>query len=201
MIHKIILIALFAVSPAIADVFEHPLKDRELAERTITSPEKTAGQFRQEKTINSLGVTLKSEGNFAINKNTGIFWQNLKPIKNTTIILKEKLCSFTDGKEVSSLDTADNQMLRHILNVINSVFAQDYIVMEKYFDLYFMQTEDGYTLGLKAKDSVLASVIEEMRVHGNKTAEKIEFSDKTGDTTVIYFTEITENVQNFSCPE
>ena len=191
---------LFAL-PVFADVFDHPLTDKSAAEELITAPEKISGDFRQEKLMSTLGVTLKSNGKFIINKESGILWQNISPLNNTTIIQRHKICTYTAKQQLTSLDTSGNEALKSILNVINSIFIQDYTEMAKYFDLYFMPVEGGYELGLVAKDKMLASVIERMHVYGGSYIERIEFSDVNKDYTTIYFSEISEDAENFSCPE
>lgn len=195
---KIVAIFILLAMPIFANVFEHPLTDIKSADKIIHSPEKISGDFRQEKVMTSLGVTLKSEGKFAISKSQGIFWQNTKPLTNTTIINGERICSYSGG-QLTTIDSAGNEMLQNMLNMINSVFTQDYDEMMKYFDLYFTELDGAYELGLRAKDAGLAAVIKQMRVSGSSYIESIEFSDASGDITTIYFSNIIENAENFSC--
>ena len=64
-----------------------------------------------------------------------------------------------------------------------------------------MPFEGEYVWGLVAKDKMLSSVLDRMYVNGSSYIERIEFSDVNKDYTTIYFSEISEDAENFSCPE
>lgn len=191
-------VLVFSAFAVYADVFEHPLKDISAAEKVIYKPEELSGDFEQVKNITSLGVALKSNGEFSI-KGNGILWKNLLPIQSSTIIQNGNVCMFSGGKK-SSINAGENAALKEMLAVLSSIFTHDYAEISGYFDIFFEELEQGAVLGLRSKDRLISAVIYEMSIEINKYINKIVFSDKNGDVTVITFSNVTEEgVDEFGC--
>ncbi|MDR0455008.1 MAG: outer membrane lipoprotein carrier protein LolA [Deferribacteraceae bacterium] len=199
MVKYLVLFIFFMFSQSFGTVFDHPLKDIDSLNKTMYDPDVISGKFIQTRYISSLDVTLKSEGEFAIDKKSGLMWRNTKPVSNVTVIQNGTICIFANGKQ-SNISSSDNAAIKEILNVINSIFTRDYNGISKYFQLYF-QSGKEFTLGLKTKDSVISSVIQNMVVKGSKYIEQIEFSDRNNDRTTINFSEIKEYAPKISCSE
>jgi outer membrane lipoprotein-sorting protein len=190
---------LLFVSPVYADVFDHPLKDSALLARTIYSPDALSGSFTQTRQISSMGITLNSTGEFALDKKEGVLWRTLSPMENSLVIKGSRICT-TNANGSKSVDLSENEAATEVLTVINSIFTQEYEKASTWFDFYFEIENGAYTLGLIAKDKTMAKVIERMTVYGAKYAEKIVLSAQNGDITTIIFANVTETAPAISCP-
>lgn len=159
-----ILISIFLMLPAGANVFEHekPLKEivKELPE--LNSINCT---FRQEKQIS--GMIIKSSGDFKFEKGRGVTFYTTYPIKSTT--------SYT-SKEYSRIN-----------DVINAISSKSYSRLEKDFKFYF-ENGSSWKLGLLTKQSSrLFNYLKSIEIEGNKNITKIVILNADSTKTSIWF--------------
>jgi archaellum component FlaG (FlaF/FlaG flagellin family) len=178
---------------AMAGVFDHPAEN--LNDIAMHSPDKISGSFTQKRFLAELKTELNSSGKFSISKETGLLWQNLSPFQSATIISGSAICTLTDTS--SSLKTSP--ALKEFLDVIRAVFNQDYNLISKHFFIFYESGADTYTIGLRAKNPIMAKNVSELVATGSKYMEKVTFSNDKGDLNILEFSDITEEAAAFSC--
>lgn len=141
----IILLSAVSCISVSGSVFEHPAKLENIADE-IPRYENVSCKFTQEKTLPKSDIILKSAGNFKYEKDKGVTFYTIYPIKSTT--------SYT------------NKEYKHINNVISAITNKSYSKLEKDFQFYY---ESGWKLGLvPKKDSHAHSYLKSVEVEGNK---------------------------------
>ena len=160
----------------------------------LYTPAQVSGDFVQKKEIKEVDITLTSRGKFEIDKTQGIKWQTLKPYASTVIISEGKLCM---GEDV--MDSKNNQVLGHVIKVMQSLLTQDHETLKKYFD-YTIKEKDGvYSISLKTTDKTMASVFTKLEAKAQKYVEEVKMYNDKGDITTIIFSNMTEKTGEISC--
>jgi hypothetical protein len=181
---------------AMADVFDHPVENAEkLNDFIFKNPHKISGNFKQKRFLADLKIEIQSSGKFSIDTEKGILWRNLSPFQSTTIISGATICTLAG----ESASIKSSPVLKEFLDVINAIFSQDFDTISKHFHIYFEPGTDNYTVGLRAKSSVMAKSISELTATGAKYMERVSFSNASGDLSILEFSDMTEEAAAFTC--
>ena len=171
-------------------VFEYPVKNIDLLQTKISIPASLSGEFKQQKTLKDMRVTLNSSGKFAVHKKSFITWHITDPINNLITIKNGEITSETAGKQQSL--TSSNQTAKQIMAVLNGIFTQDFKSLSNYFRLYYMEDRTGYTIGLKPSNQIMNEIFSSIIITGNKYVKTAIFINNIGDVTKIDFMNIKE---------
>ena len=161
-------------------------------------PTQLSGSFEQEKSVGEVDVTLKSSGTFAIDKEKGIKWQIQKPYSNTTIIQDGKLCMKNDA-DSQTIDSENNQVLKHIIGIMQNLLVQDYDSLSEYFDITHYKTKKFLKIILTTKDQTMSKVFSNIEIIITKYVDEVYLYSPESDLTVIKFSKVTEKAKEFSC--
>lgn len=193
MIKKFLVFFLIA-TPAFADVFQFPVKQEKISEiqKIIPQPLLMRGEFEQIKTLKGTSKKFISSGNFIFSKENGLYWNLKKPFSSTIIFTKKGLIKIEDGKkEIMAAST--KPFFEEFSEIFQSVFSGDTSKIQDSFDLFFMQKNQGWILGLRAKSDVVKSIITEITIKGDKNAREILLKEQYGDYTNIKLKNVSQN--------
>ena len=139
----IIFCSLAAISVQ-ANVFDYPDKLENIAPK-IPGYGSVSCKFVQERFLPKSDIMLKSSGNFKYEKDKGVTFYTIYPIKSTS--------SYTSRE------------YKHINNVISAISNKSYSKLEKDFQFFY---EDGWKLGLvPKKESQTSKYLKSIEIEGN----------------------------------
>ncbi len=131
--YLLVLFVLIAFSPLklnAADVFLNKTNADAVSDR-IPVFENASCKFSQEKLMKTSNSSLKSNGNFTFLKNKGVIFETTYPIHSTS--------SYTSGQN------------RIVNSIVNSISNKNYSYIEKNFDIFYVQNNNSWIMGLKPK--------------------------------------------------
>lgn len=161
----LLFLIIFQTNAYAADIFEYPAKAKEVAEK-LPQLNSVTCTFNQEKTFKN--KTLKSGGNFKFEKDKGVTFETLYPVKST-----------------SSYSTNQNKQINE---VVTGVANKDYSFINKNFNLFYVEQSGEWTVALKPKDkSPAASQLESIIINGQTNIKKISIKTLNGSSTSINF--------------
>ena len=139
-----ILFGIMITLSAGASVFDNPQKLEDFASK-LPQYGDVSCKFVQEKFLPKSDIMLKSAGDFKYEKNKGVTFYTLYPIKSTT--------------------SYNSREYKQINNVISAISNKSYSKLEKDFQFYY---KDGWTLGLTPKkESQVSKYLKSIEVEGN----------------------------------
>ena len=167
--NRFLTILCLLIMPAVcASVFEHP---QNLATIAKLLPELSSinCKFRQEKTISSSHLILKSSGDFKFEKNKGVIFYTTYPIKSTS--------SYTSRE------------YKQINSIISAITNKSYSRLERDFDFYYEGNSQNWTIGLlPKKNSQVYDYLKSIELAGNsKIITKIIILPVDLNKTTIWF--------------
>ena len=78
-------------------------------------------------------------------------------------------------------------------NLFQSILSNDYKKLSKNFNLFFIENNQKWFLGLKPKDNNVRNLYQKTCLTGSVYIQKISFEEKHGDTTELYFFKTNSN--------
>jgi hypothetical protein len=154
------------------------------AAQDIHIPDVLSGKFTQKSEIKAAGLTLTSEGSFAIDKSKGIKWMMEKPIKSSITL--------TPGGPMEGGEAANQ-----VAAIMQSLLVQDYDVLSKYFEVKQTKNKSGFEIRLRTTDETIARVFTQIVITGEKYIKTVALSNRQGDLTTISFTNVKESAEGF----
>lgn len=167
--NKFLTILCLLIMPfANANVFEHPQNLPTIAKQ-LPELNSINCKFRQEKTISSSHLILKSSGDFKFEKNKGITFYTTYPIKSTSSY------SSREYKQINS--------------IISAITNKSYSRLERDFNFYYEGNIQNWTVGLlPKKNSQVYDYLKSIELSGNsKMITKITILPVDLNKTTIWF--------------
>ena len=147
--------------------FKADTKDR--AFRQVISRLKTDSRikmsFVQDKKIKSLSRPLRSEGVFLV-QNKSVCWKTEKPFKSSLLISKEGIKKKVGDNPITFDSAADKVEIRTFVKIMLSLFNADDKALMRDFDLYFLNRQESWTIGLKPRRRILGKILKSITISG-----------------------------------
>ena len=151
-------------------------------------------EFRQTKNLSLLATEMVSTGRMYYTEGM-LRWEYLSPYRYIFIINGERvLLDSPSGSNV--IDTKTNKMFGSIANIMMNSLTGN-IINEEEFDTIMLESEEGWIAELTPVKKEMLQFFTKARLYINpvkKNIEKVELTEKGGDTTLIEMTEIEKNV-------
>lgn len=151
-------------------------------------------RFRQTKSLSMLATQMVTTGRMYY-KNGMLRWEYLSPYKYVFIINGNRvLLESPSGSSV--IDTKTSKMFGSIANIMMSSLTGNIINKEE-FDTIMLESEEGWIAELTPVKKEMLQFFTKARLYINpveKKIEKVELTEKGGDTTLIEMTEIEKNI-------
>ncbi|MGR5266355.1 LolA family protein [Vibrio astriarenae] len=153
-----------------------------------------AGMYRQEKTISGLSQTLKSSGQYVIDADTGIVWQQEQPFEDLLVVKGGKLFNHSDGVLVPQ-DVPTN-IVSLMTDVFSGLMSADIGNLERQFSLEYMpekQSTEHWIVILTPNSAPLNQVFESITLAGQGgELKQITLLERSGDHTEMMLTPLNE---------
>jgi len=169
------------------EVFRHPLGPEtleafkavsgKLAEKPLVK-----GSFEQEKTISSLGRSLKASGNFIIAAELGMVWDTLHPFPSTLALGKDYLVQIRPGRQKMLVSAQGNETFIRLAGVISDVFSGNSAGLLNNFEVYYRENPAGWEIGLIPKDKAMQSFAVKIIMKGDTAIRSIFINEYSGGT-------------------
>lgn len=166
----VFMFVLTSVSVYADSVFNHKVSAKYVAENLPAFSDSSC-KFTQEKSMrnNSTGeIKLKSGGNFKFEKDKGVTFETLYPVKS-----------------VSSYTSAQN---KQVSSIIKAIANKNYTYLERNFDIYFQKnnTKD-WELALKPKkDNKASAQLKSITIKGQRVIEYMVIDTLNSKTSIHY---------------
>ena len=190
-VNKIICILLLTLPLALAaqtenDVWNHPLnaETRPRFNRvceTMTRHKVIKGTFVQTKSLNRLGRSLVSRGNFAVDAGRGIIWDTKTPFPSIIAVGRDFIVQNSNGR-TTRMDASENETFARISQTMSSIFTGDSKTLTGAFEVYFTENGGTWNLGLLPKDSSVKAFVKTITIRGDSVLREVFFHEQSGDT-------------------
>lgn len=158
----------------------------EAVQARLVLDEVVSGAFEQDKYIAVLPQPLRSEGRFSYDPERGLDWETLSPIPNRLTFNEQGISQTVDGKVVWEVD-ANQPAAVTISQVMSSVLAMDWMVLQEYFELQGQVDNGNWKLHLEPRDASLKQVVEAIAIAGDREVKSLTLMEANGDRTEIRF--------------
>lgn len=184
--HSLWTLALVLTSPLSVASDEGTVHLIEEVQKRLLLEEVVSGRFQQDKFIAVLPQPLRSEGRFSYNPGSGLDWETLSPIANRLLFNEQGIVHSVDGKVVWEVDASQPAVVT-ISQVMSSVLAMNWAVLQEYFILQGAVNESHWRLHLEPRDAVLKQIVEAIAIIGSGDVESLTLMEANGDRTEIRF--------------
>ena len=173
------------------DVFNQPLNAETMAAFTAVSQRLadhpiTKGNFEQEKVLNRLGRSLKSEGIFIISAAQGMVWETAKPFSSTLVLGKNYLVQSRPGGQKTVLSAEGNETFLRLAEALSAVFSGNARGLMDNFKVYFTIDNSvsggAWKLGLSPLDRAISTFAAKITMSGDTVIRSIVIDEQSGDT-------------------
>ena len=162
----------------------------------LESRDQIYGQFTQQRTISLLAVPLKSSGQFSFDRDDGLYWTTLQPIKN--VIRISEADGVMVGNDVASLTSVSSSDI--VGKIFLGLLSVDFREIEVMFDVVHLPDEcdtiHGWCLTLRPKSEALKNFIDSVALYGDQYVRTIFLREKNGDVTEINLQVMAEDLSD-----
>lgn len=167
-------VALLSAPVLAGSLFEHPQTPAQAsavlraAMPELEQLQLLRGRFVQHRLLRDIPRPLKSSGEFLMLRDRGIWWHTQLPLDTTL--------SFAVGDRTSREPAAA---------VFLALFTLDLDTLARSFDLFLLQTDGHWLLGLRPRDAAVAAWIGQITLSGSRQVERVSLLEATGDRSEI----------------
>ncbi len=191
--HFLSLVFLCAISVlAESPVWKFPVpadsKELALAMSALSRSEKISGTFRQTRTVVKINRSFQSTGTFEISAE-GIVWNVEKPFVSKMRLTDSTMVQIDAAGNQTVMSSKDNAIFDEIARTMRAVFHGDLSVLQKRFDIYFVQNQKkkSWQIGLVPREKIIQNVIRSIELKGSLDLEKVLLVDGEGNKLIYEF--------------
>jgi outer membrane lipoprotein-sorting protein len=141
-------------------------------------------EYTQSKTIKALKKPLVSSGAFLYTLDNGVVWTTIEPAPSVLVVTEQGIRQQQGGKWKS---IRGSSAAGRFSEMLLAVFSGDTEALAKGFNLFFSQTDQGWSIGLRPKDRRMAKVVDYLLIAGQDLVDTFTMVQKNGDSTVSTF--------------
>ncbi|PMJ92960.1 outer membrane lipoprotein carrier protein LolA [Vibrio sp. 10N.261.55.A7] len=149
------------------------------------------GDFTQSRHLEMFKQPLESKGQFVLDKENGLLWQQSAPFPVNLVLTENKLRQTFADQAPQVIKANENPMAFYFSQVFLSVFHGDSDKLKQQFDLEFNSGSSQWTLVLTPKQAPLNAVFQQITLQGNDYIDGLTLTELRGDKTEIQFSNQT----------
>lgn len=170
-----------------------------VSHQAITERMKTAnvirGQFTQEKTISIMTRPLQSSGHFTLHHKQGIWWHNDAPVPGDMIISDTGIVQRNASGAIQRIDSVQQPALRIMSDIIRQLVSGDWKQLSAQFTIDAQaQTSAWHATLTPTPGSLFERYANHIELKGQDFVTFIAIHEKSGDKTLINFSQLTSDV-------
>lgn len=182
------ILSVFAVSVlAESSVWKFPVaadsEDLKTAMSALSRSERISGSFRQTRTVVKINRSFQSTGTFEISRTEGITWNIEKPFASKMRLTDSSVVQIDSDGNQTIVSSKDNAVFDEISRTMRAVFHGDLSVLQKRFDIYFVQNKKrkSWQVGLIPREKMIRNAIRSIELQGSQDLEKVHLVDGEGN--------------------
>ena len=164
-------------------------------QQKLTAHSLLRGLFTQTKTMQMFNQPLVSQGNFLLEQNQGLLWQQVEPFPVSLVLVKDKLSQQYGEQAAEVIVAKDNPMVFYFSHLFLSLFKGDMDGLTEQFDIKISEKDTNWLLLLTPKSAPLNKVFANISIEGSELIDFLVLTELSGDISEIKFEEqqITPN--------
>lgn len=155
----------------------------------LQQPNTIQGQFVQQRYLKSLPKPLQTTGQFALQKQTGLFWHVQKPLDVQLRVRPNGIAQWDKKTWRNSSQSGQAAQVKLFMAVLGGNTQE----LSKQFDLDVSGSLKQWTLTLRPKTTIMKQVFQNITIQGDQVVRQVELREKQGDRTVMKFTQTQIN--------
>lgn len=155
----------------------------------LQQPHTIQGQFVQQRYLKSLPKPLQTTGQFALQKQTGLFWHVQKPLDVQLRVRPNGIAQWDKKTWRNSSQSGQAAQVKLFMAVLGGNTQE----LSKQFDLDVSGSLKQWTLTLRPKTTIMKQVFQNITIQGDQVVRQVELREKQGDRTVMKFTQTQIN--------
>lgn len=155
----------------------------------LQQPHTIQGQFVQQRYLKSLPKPLQTTGQFALQKQTGLFWHVQKPLDVQLHVRPNGIAQWDKKTWRNSSQSGQAAQVKLFMAVLGGNTQE----LSKQFDLDVSGSLKQWTLTLRPKTNIMKQVFQNITIQGDQVVRQVELREKQGDRTVMKFTQTQIN--------
>lgn len=189
----VVLGCLMACGAPAAELFSSPADIGQMDARLqpLRDVAALSGQFSQTRHIAGITRPLQSNGRFLYVSGRGIRWHTLAPFDSDFVLTPEGMQVREGGRVAVDLQPAAQPGLRLVSDIFLALFALDFQVLGRHFDLYFLD-QPTWQVGLTPRDAAFQALAARIIIDGSRRIDRVVLEDAHGDRTVITFSDVRD---------
>ncbi|SSY80585.1 LolA family protein [Alysiella crassa] len=155
----------------------------------LQQPNTIQGQFVQQRYLKSLPKPLQTTGQFALQKQIGLFWHVQKPLDVQLRVRPNGIAQWDKKTWRNSSQSGQAAQVKLFMAVLGGNTQE----LSKQFDLDVSGSLKQWTLTLRPKTTIMKQVFQNITIQGDQVVRQVELREKQGDRTVMKFTQTQIN--------
>ncbi len=156
-------------------------------QQKLTAHSLLRGLFTQTKTMQMFNQPLVSHGNFLLEQNQGLLWQQVEPFPVSLVLVKEKLSQQFGEQAAEVIVAKDNPMVFYFSHLFLSLFKGDMDELTDQFDIKLSEKGTNWLLLLTPKSAPLNKVFANISIEGSEFIDFLVLTELSGDISEIKF--------------
>ncbi|MCL2012843.1 MAG: outer membrane lipoprotein carrier protein LolA [Cystobacterineae bacterium] len=170
------------------EIFSHPLSAQTQPRflqvcQAMAQHKVLKGAFVQTNHLSRLGRSLVSQGFFAIDIQRGMVWDTRIPFPSLTAVGKDFVVQSSGGR-TTRMDASGNETFIRISQTMSTLFGGNAQILSQSFELYFIEKDGMWHLGLLPKESTLKAFVKAIVMRGNAVLRQVVFYEHNGNSIV-----------------
>lgn len=155
----------------------------------LQQPNTIQGQFVQQRYLKSLPKPLQTTGQFALQKQTGLFWHVQKPLDVQLRVRPNGIAQWDKKTWRNSSQSGQAAQVKLFMAVLGGNTQE----LSKQFDLDVSGSLNNWRMTLQPKTTIMKQVFQNITIQGDQVVRQVELREKQGDRTVMKFTQTQIN--------
>lgn len=157
---------------------------------TLAKYKKVEGQFKQTRFVKDLKLSLESDGNFVFKAPLDLTWAQKNPFVMDIFMTSEKILQKNADGTQQEINKEQQPVVFAISSSFLGVLLGDEAVIKKDFKYKITRTGKKWMMDLEPNNEIVKKIITSVKIEGADVVEKVEITEKTGNTTKIVFSKV-----------
>ncbi|GAA5215086.1 outer membrane lipoprotein carrier protein LolA [Corallincola platygyrae] len=146
-----------------------------------------AGHFEQIRHVAQMDVAIRSEGEFLIDQQMGLLWEQTMPFLSRLWMNQQRIVQQNGSASPVEISSSENPLPFTIGRIFFALFRGEFDELRTAFEPYLLRSEQHWQLGLRPTDALIAKVIQQIEVDGDRQIRSLKITDSQGNVQEFIF--------------
>ncbi|AJQ92968.1 hypothetical protein [Gynuella sunshinyii] len=147
------------------------------------------GTFTEARTIPALEKPILSNGYFIYRQPQGLLWISEQPRPSSTLVTETGVYELQHDGSYRIIPAGEQ-----IGALLKATIFNNWTPLSRYFEMFFKGDRQSWCVGLKAKSSQVQSVLEAVKICGDRHPKEVTLFQARGASTIIDLTFISDQL-------